>query len=89
VIDLPEPEWKSWDKANFSRCAKQTKLLLEIFHLDETATKDELLTISDCMEEVYEKMKKAGLSCTLETVVKHAHEWRQENGHYDGNGSSD
>jgi hypothetical protein len=58
-----------WDKLNFARCAKSAKALIEYFGKWEDA--------ADCVQEVYEKLTSKGLSVTIETVVKHASEWKK------------
>lgn len=72
---LPE-DYKSWDKVNFGRCAKQASMLLEIFAAGAAPDEEKLVQIADCMVETYEELTKKGLDCTLETVSKRAHEWK-------------
>ena len=76
ILCLPKDDYPSWDKANFGRCAKSANLLLEIFAVKNG---DSLEPVADCMVAVYEELKKKGLECTLETVVKRAHEWKNGN----------
>ena len=73
MLEVPEEEWETWDKANFARSCRSAKLLLEI-------CKGDLEQAADCAGDIYQDLKAKGLSCTLETVVKKAHEWRQVNG---------
>ena len=75
LLELPQEDYATWDKANFSRCVKSANLLLEIFSVTES-TNDALEAIADCMIGVYDELTKKGLSCTLETVVKRAHDWK-------------
>ena len=73
MLEIAPADQKTWDQANFARSCKSAKLLLEIFHGD-------IEEAADCACEVYDDLQEKGFSCTLETVVKKAHEWRQRNG---------
>ena len=64
---------KPWDRINFARCALAAKNLLAAMGGDKTMA-------ADCMVEIYENLTKKGLTVTLETVCRHAHEWRNLNG---------
>lgn len=64
-------EDKAWDKLNFARCSKSAKALLEFLGNWKDA--------GDCIQDVYEKLTSKGLTVTLETVIKHASQWRLEN----------
>lgn len=59
-----------WDKLNFPRCSKSAKQLLDYFGNWEM--------VSDCMEEIYNRLSSKGLTVTLETIVKHASTWKAE-----------
>lgn len=61
-----------WDKAHWPRVSKSAKVLLDFIG-------DPGDTI-DCMEQIYGEMTKRGLSCTIETIVKHSAEWRTKHG---------
>ena len=74
MLEIPKED-KSWDKAHFARCSKSSKLLLEIFGGEND---EALIRAADCMADVYYQLQKSSLECTLETVVKRAHEWRKE-----------
>lgn len=60
---------KSWDKVYFPRYAKSVKSLLSLFGYEDAV---------QCMEFVFDHMKKSKLSCTIETVVKHADLYREK-----------
>lgn len=63
---------RSWDKAHWSRCCKPAKALLEFLGSWEKAV--------TCADYIYTKLTKAGLNCTLETVLKHSADWKNQNG---------
>ena len=73
MLEVSDAEAATWERANFARCCKSAKLLLEICHED-------LEQAADCALETLDTLKAKGLECTLETVTKKAHQWRQENG---------
>lgn len=58
---------RAWDSIHFSRAGKSAKVLLEIC--------GSLRVADSCMVEVAQKFEEAGLPWTLETIVRHAHEW--------------
>lgn len=60
---------KAWDKLNFARCSKTAKALLEFFGNWKDA--------ADCIQEIYEKFTSIGRTTTIETVQKHASEWKK------------
>lgn len=60
-----------WDKLNFARCCKPAKQLLDFLGGWEPAV--------DCLQDIYEKFTGRGLTVTLETVVRHASEWKMNN----------
>lgn len=59
-----------WDRVNFARCAKSAKILIEFLGSWENA--------ADCIQEVYEKLSSKGLTLTIETIVKHASDWKRD-----------
>lgn len=63
---------RGWDKIHFGRCTKSAKELLGVCSSFDSAKK--------CIEELSEKYDSAGLTWTLETIVKNSHEWKQANG---------
>lgn len=60
---------RAWDKLNWARIAKTAGKLLEFFGGDLTMT-------VNCMEDTYRYLTAKGLACTIETVAKHASEWK-------------
>lgn len=58
---------KTWDAVHFSRVSKPAKALLEICGSVRVA--------DSCLVEVGQKFDEANINWTLETIVKHAHEW--------------
>lgn len=61
---------KSWDKLNFARFSKSAKGLLDFFGNWKDA--------ADCVQETYEKLTSKGLTVTLETISKHAADWKKD-----------
>lgn len=80
VIDLPESEYNGWDRVNFARHAKTAKSLMEVFNCPKDPITSDLEPIVQCMIDVHGHLTKAGLNCTLETIIKHSHDWRMKNG---------
>ena len=67
-----DPEDKVWDKIHFARCLRSAKLLLEVFDGDEARA-------IKCVKAVYADLHDfKGLTVTIETVVKHAHAYKQK-----------
>lgn len=64
-----EKEDKLWDKLNFARCTKTAKDLLEFFGNWKDA--------GDCIQDVYERLNSKGFTVTIETIRKHAAEWKK------------
>lgn len=63
-------EDKPWDRLNFARCSGSAKKLLDfIGNWGDTV---------DCLQDVYEKLNSKGLTVTIETVVKHAADWKKD-----------
>lgn len=60
---------KVWDKVHWGRCSKSAKNLLMIFN-------DDIDVAADCMAEIHERLTKADIVFTLETVCRHAYDWR-------------
>lgn len=60
----------AWDKLNFARCAKSAKALLDFIGNWKDA--------GYCVEDVYQKLSAKGFTVTLETVVKHAADWKKD-----------
>lgn len=61
---------KSWDKLNFARCSRSAKALQEFLGSWGAAV--------DCLEDVYTRLTKKGLTVTFETVLKHAADWKRD-----------
>lgn len=61
---------KAWDKMYFRRFSRSAKELLEFFGNWKDAI--------DCIQDTYEKFKEVGLTVTLETVCKHAGEYKKD-----------
>lgn len=61
-----------WDKIHFGRATRSAKEILMILGSFETSKK--------CLEELAEKFESNDLSWTLETIVKHAFDWKLEKG---------
>lgn len=62
---------RDWDKVHWGRCKKAAKLLIEL-------CKD-LRSADKCLMEISEKFEAQSLSWTLETVLRHVHEWQTLN----------
>ena len=65
-----ERDDKTWDKMYFSRYAKSAKSLLEFFGNWKDA--------GNCIQDVYEKLTAKGLTVTMETICKHAADWKKD-----------
>lgn len=61
---------KAWDRAFFARFSRPAKELLAFLGNWKDAV--------DCMQDVYEKLTGAGMTVTLETVIKHSAEWKKD-----------
>lgn len=61
---------KAWDKLNFSRCSRSAKALLDFLGGWKLAV--------DCSQDIYERLTGKGLTVTLETIIKHAAEWKKD-----------
>ena len=60
---------RAWDKAHWSRTARSAQSLLDFFAGDWKAA-------VDCCQSIREQMEKNKLSCTIETILKHAADWK-------------
>lgn len=58
---------RTWDKINWGRCARSSKGLIEVLKTYEMAKR--------CLDEIREGLEKQGLNWTLETILKHSHDW--------------
>lgn len=58
---------RNWDKVHFSRGLKSAKILLGIC--------GGLRQADTCMVELSKKFEEANLDWTIETIIKHAHDW--------------
>lgn len=58
---------RSWDKVHWGRCKKAAKQLLEVC--------GDLRVADKCLMEVSDRMEAQSLSWTLETVLRHVHDW--------------
>lgn len=56
-----------WDKTHFGRCRKAAKDLLQVCGTFEIAKR--------CLEQTAERFSEIGCDWSLETVLKHSHEW--------------
>lgn len=72
VLSGHEYDDKVWDRVHFGRAMKSAGNLLDILM--------DFNTVKKCLEELSEKFNSADLSWTLETIVRHAHEWKQKRG---------
>jgi hypothetical protein len=66
-----DPNDKAWDQVHFPRVAKSAKNLLILFGLDGAL---------DCMEYVFNHMKKNKMDFTIETIVKRSDLYREKIG---------
>jgi hypothetical protein len=69
-------EDRLWDADHYPRCKRRAKSLLRIFAGD-------FKKADQCMESIAQNFDNEGISWSLETIVKHAHEWKmkQEGNH--------
>jgi len=65
-------EDRSWDKVHFARTKKSTKALIDVCGGYQPAF--------DCIADIASQMDGKGLDWTIETVLKHAHEWKRKRG---------
>lgn len=65
-----DKEDKAWDRLYFSRYMKPAKQLLEFMGNWRDA--------GDCIQDIYERFTAEGLTVTLETIIKHAAEWKKD-----------
>ncbi len=65
-----QKEDKAWDQLNFRRCTRSAKQLLDFLGDWKTA--------GNCIQDVYEKLTGKGLTVTLETICKHAADWKKD-----------
>jgi hypothetical protein len=70
-----DPTDRTWDQAHWGRHAKTAAGLMAFLGNHIAAI--------DCCQSIYEGMTKKGLSCTIETVLKHSADWKlkQQGGH--------
>src|SRR5690349_13247912 len=69
---------ENWNRIHFGRCLKSAKRLLEVC--------GSLRAADTCVVEISARFEKHGLSWTLETILKHAHEWvARKKGPYSAN----
>lgn len=61
---------KVWDREFFSRYSRAAKSLLNLL--------GDWRTAGNCIQDVYERLTSKGLTVTMETVIKHAVEWRKD-----------
>lgn len=61
-----------WDKIHFARCMKAAKDILMALESFETSKK--------CIEELSDRFNSNSLTWSLETIVKHAFDWKLEQG---------
>lgn len=61
-----------WDKIHFPRCMKAAKDILMALESFETSKR--------CIEELSDRFNSNSLSWSLETIVKHAFDWKLEQG---------
>lgn len=65
-----EKDDKAWDAMYFGRFAKPAKALLDFLGSWREA--------GNCVQDVYEKLTAKGLTVTLETIAKHAGDWKKD-----------
>lgn len=70
IVSGYDKEDKLWDKINFARCTKTAKSLIEFVGGDWHMA-------ADCIQDIYEKLNSKGFTVTIETVLKHAAEWKK------------
>jgi hypothetical protein len=70
VISGFELEDREWDRLYFKRTAASVKRLIDFLGSWEAAV--------DCIEDVYKRFTEKGLTVTVETVVKHAADWKKD-----------
>lgn len=68
---------RSWDKVHWARSSKASKQLLDIC--------GDIRVADACLVELARDWDASGISWTLETVVKHAHDWISKRGKQNGN----
>lgn len=71
VTGYPKED-QAWDKLNFARCAKSAKALLEFMGNWGDSV--------DCVEFVFNRLNSKGLTVTLETIVRHAADFKRDLG---------
>lgn len=62
---------RSWDKTNWGRCMRSAVNIIETLKTLKNADR--------CLLEISRKMEDSGLTWTLETIERHAHEWATKN----------
>lgn len=63
-----DPTDRAWDRAHWGRHAKTAAGLMAFL--------DGHINAIDCCQDIYEAMTKKGLTCTMETVLKHSADWK-------------
>src|SRR3990167_1342591 len=78
VITGNKKDDRSWDRMHWGRTARSAATLLEYFNGDWKQA-------VNCMQDIYEGLKKKDLDCTIETICKRSAEWKQQNIENTGN----
>ena len=63
---------RAWDKVHFGRSKHSTKALLEICGTHDAAV--------DAIADISAGLEAKGLDWTIETILKHAHDWKRKRG---------
>ena len=71
IITGQKKDDRSWDKLHWVRVAEKVEALLTYFDGDYKQA-------VDCMQDIYEELKKKNLDCTIETILKRSAEWKLE-----------
>lgn len=70
IVSGVEKHDAAWDRLYFPRNSKSAKALIDFLGTWQDA--------ADCIQDIYEKFSSKGLTVTLETVVKHASDWKKD-----------
>ena len=68
-LPLEGEQAKTWDRIYFPRLVKSAKHLIMLFEFENAV---------NCMEYVFNHMKRNNLDCTLETIVKRADLYQEQ-----------
>jgi hypothetical protein len=65
-----DPQDKAWDQVYYPRYMKPAKELIAFL--------GDWRKAGNCIQDIYEKFTNQGLSCTMETIVRHAATWKKD-----------